>query len=148
MNQVNQIYSNDIEDLAKGSDFTPLVSIYSPNPTIKIVMISASNLPSAYFVSPSLVQLANQVVRKFELQPSQVIWIEQTFAKGKTPSCAGFNLIHFDWLDGQATSPYRLPIYEDWYLFWFNDNFSQIFSDDLDSKIHQSPRCENSVCRR
>lgn len=136
MNQVNQIYSNDIEDLAKSSDLTHLVSIYSVNPKITIVIISASNLSNPDLVSSKLVQLANQIVREFELKPSQVIWIEQTSAKGKTPSCSGFNLIHFNGPAGQATSPYCSPIYEDWYLSWLKDNFSQILSDDIDSNIY------------
>jgi hypothetical protein len=101
--------------------------LFSPHPTIQMVVISNPKNHklftdrSAPHNLPKMIYLANQAVKQFELNPAQALWIEHNPSQCGNPSCAGFNLIQFDWLDGQATSSYRSPIHEDWYLSWLEN---------------------------
>ncbi|HEY9640937.1 MAG TPA: hypothetical protein V6C57_10670 [Coleofasciculaceae cyanobacterium] len=123
---------NDPRDVAEGSEIEYQFRLYSPHPTIQIVILSNDKLSSNRFVPHKIVHLANQAVRKFELNPSQVVWVEYTSPHCNNSASAGFNLIQFDWLDGKATSPHRSPIREEWYLSWLEGKFA---SDALDLNV-------------
>lgn len=119
MSQIDQRYCYiHTENFAEGSDLEFQVRLLSPYPEMTMVMISDSHLFRDRFVPLRMVRIANQTVRAFNLNPSQVVWIEHVLSRYDSPSCAVFHLINFDWQAGHATSPHRSPIYEDWYLSW------------------------------
>lgn len=116
------ICGNDAGVVAKGSTMECPFRLCSPHPAIQVVILSNRDASPDRRIPPRMIYMANQAVREFELNPSQVVWIEHCSSEGSIPSSKGFNLIHFDWQAGQATSPHRSPIYEDWYLSWLDDN--------------------------
>lgn len=124
MRQIDQLCRcNDIKDVAEQSEVTCQFHLCSPNPTMQLVIISHTNgNPSEDgFLPRSMVHLANQAVKDLKLNPSHVVWVEHIPAECTNPACDSFNLINFDWQAGQATSSYRSPIYEDWYLSWLEN---------------------------
>jgi hypothetical protein len=139
---------NDATPIVEGSNVSYTLRLYAPCPTLRMVIISNVKMPPdrlpIHFVPSQMVSLANQAVRVFKLNPSQVVWIEHYPSQGNPLSGTVFHLINFDWQAGQAISPSRSPINEDWYLSWLIDEF---VSDDLDNKVQSATRCENSVYR-
>lgn len=122
MSQIDQTYPhNTTRTTASGTEAACQFRLYSPQPDLQMVIISHRNLSSDPLVSHQLVDLANQAVKELRLNPSQVVWIEHLPAQGNNLIYANFYLIHFDWQAGQAISPHRSPIYEDWYLSWLEN---------------------------
>ncbi|HEY9645917.1 MAG TPA: hypothetical protein V6C88_06090 [Chroococcidiopsis sp.] len=105
---------------------------FSPNHPIKIVVISNSYLLSDRFMPLRMVHTANQIVQTHQLDPANIVWIERF--SSSYPAAASFHLLHFDWLSGQATSPSRSPITEEWYLSWLEN---KLFSGEL-KQTHES----------
>lgn len=128
---MDQLYCCNNAGVAEGSEVEGWFRLYSLYPTVQVAIISSTNVNSSSdcLTPHKMMHLANQAVREFKLNLSQVIWIEHIPAKCGNPSCADFNLINFDWHAGQATSPHRSPISEDWYLSWLE------LSDELDSTV-------------
>lgn len=79
-----------------------------------------------------MIRIADETVSAFKLNPTQVIWIERISSGFGSLFCADFYLIHFDWKAGHATSSYRVPIAEGWYLSWLK---AEHFSDQLKLSI-------------
>jgi len=127
MNPIYQLcHCDQVRAIAEGTAVTYQLYLCSPHPAIQVVIISGSGLSFDRFIPQKMVELANYAVTEFALHPSQVIWVEYISAQCSAPTCAGFNLIQFDWQAGHATSPHRSPIYEDWYLSWLEAKVDHI----------------------
>lgn len=126
MSQIDYLCCNDVSDRAEGTAAECPFRLCSPYPTVQVVILSNSSPSSDCMVPHRMVNIANQAVRAFELNPSRIVWIEHISSregnsKGNNRSSTGFNLLQFDWQAGQATRLDRSPIYEDWYLSWLKD---------------------------
>ncbi len=108
------------------------VYLFSPNHPTKVVVISHSHLLSDRFMPLRMVHTANQIVQTHQLDPANVVWIEQ-FSSSYSSS-ASFHLLHFGWLSGQAMAPSRSPIAEEWYLCWLEN---KLLSNEL-KQTHKS----------
>jgi hypothetical protein len=129
MSQTNQCCCCEDTENNKGSENEYQVRLYSPYPNLRMVMISSNALlcDRLTCVNPvRMIHIANEAVSVFKLNPAQVVWIEHVSSGFGSLFCADFYLVYFDWKSGQATSSYRVPIAEGWYLSWLKaEHFSE-----------------------
>ncbi|MGA7937668.1 MAG: hypothetical protein WCA35_29230 [Kovacikia sp.] len=130
MSQLYHFPDNAPWNGAKALQVPSQIRFYFPCPTVKVALISNNQLEDDQIASCRILHLANQAVKEFALNSSEVVWVEHTLFQGKKPSHTGFNLLNFDWRAGQASHFWRSPIYEDWYLSWLK---TEISFDDRDS---------------
>lgn len=109
------LYCNDAKT-EEASEATYQIRLYSPHPTIQIIVISDCPLQQTHGVLQRLGYIAKQTAKEFALNPSQVVWLEYLPAQANPLFDAGFNVLNFDWQAGEAISLDRSPLYEDWYL--------------------------------
>jgi hypothetical protein len=119
MSQIDQFYGAKTAKILT-EDPAPNYQVYlcSPHAKLKIVILSKSRGLSDRSVSHGIIEAANRVVSSFNLNPSQVVWVEHLPASPSLDSCESFQLIQFDWEAGQAVNLRRSPIGEAWYLAW------------------------------
>lgn len=109
----------ETQKVAYVSELEWQVVLYSPHPEMTIVIISDSDRIGNNRPLPrKIVDIANQIVKDFKLNPSQIVWIEHIPLNPDSASTGSFHLINFDWQAGQAMSADRSLIQEDWYLSW------------------------------
>jgi hypothetical protein len=116
MSQVDQRYCYNDSETIEHLEGECRVQFFSPHPDIHMVVFNACCF------SEKMIHIANQAVSRYNLKPSQVVWLEHV--SSQSASHSAFHQISFDWQTGQATTLVRSPIYEDWYLSWLDDTLN------------------------
>lgn len=119
MSQINQFYwTRNAEVFTERLDPDYQVYLCSPHASLSIVILSRSRELSDALIPQSIADAAHRAVSLFNLNPSQVVWVEYLSPSSDLGADGSFQLIQFDWQAGQATHFRRSPIREGWYLSW------------------------------
>ncbi|PZU94950.1 MAG: hypothetical protein DCF32_22645 [Leptolyngbya sp.] len=119
MSKIDQFFeAKNVKVFTEGLDSGYRVCFCSPQTSLKIVILSKSRGLSDRSIPHGIIEAASRVVSSFNLNPSQVVWVEHLPSSPSLDSCESFQLIQFDWQAGQAVNLRRSPIGEAWYLAW------------------------------
>jgi hypothetical protein len=79
--------------------------IYFPHPEQQTVLISDMGCETGWFIPYKVEQLANHIVKEFQLDPAALVWIEHYSPNVKKPTCSEFSQVTFDWKQRKASNP-------------------------------------------
>jgi hypothetical protein len=106
MNIVDQIYQCQMPGQVFGIwQLQCHLQIFQSRAGIQTVIITDMGFEMGWFIPYVVENLIDQIVREFNLNPTQVVWIEHYTPGFRKPSCADFNQVTFEWNNGQAKHP-------------------------------------------
>ncbi|MDX2217017.1 MAG: hypothetical protein SFY66_27370 [Oculatellaceae cyanobacterium bins.114] len=106
MKTIDQIYHCQIS--GQGSNVWHLqchLCVFQPQAEQQVVIITDMAFEIGWF-NPFIVEtLVNQVVQEFQLDPDNLVWIEQYSSADRTLNPTDFSRVTFVWQDKKAINP-------------------------------------------
>lgn len=121
MSELYKDYCVKSIEKSKPSEGEYQVRFYTLYREMKMIVISDKHPYGNYAASLNALRLfglANHIVKTFQLNPLEVVWLEFVSPPSDSPYNVDFYLIDFDWQDGIPVNHQSLPIFEDWHLSW------------------------------